>query len=342
MNTVLNHFKGSIWFAVFSYTAAFFSTLLLTDNSAFAALITVVVLSLTEIALSVDNAVVNASVLKHMSDKWQRRFLTWGIFFAVFVVRFALPIAIVSFADGLGFIDASTVAFTDPERFKTIMENCHLSIMAFGGIFLMLVALDYFLDSDKEVNWLFFEKYLSIFSNAPKYMIMFAASVFMLMAIQAESDTSVMIAGAWGAGIYAALLLLKTKLGGGDIALAVAKNGLIGFLYLEVLDSSFSFDGVVAAFALTNIFWEITLGLTVGSVFVRSATTYLVKHDTLSQFEFLEPAAYLSIAFLFTTMFLSIYHIEVGEVVIGLTSLGIIVIGVLSSIKHQNKEAIQN
>ena len=62
----------------------------------------VLVLSVLEISLSFDNAVVNATVLEDMDKVWQRRFLTWGMLIAVFGMRFVFPLAIVAIAAGLG------------------------------------------------------------------------------------------------------------------------------------------------------------------------------------------------------------------------------------------------
>jgi hypothetical protein len=329
---VKKYFGSSIIFAFFAYAFVFFQTLLFTSNPPLTAFIDVFVLSLTEIAMSVDNAVVNAEILKNMSEKWQHRFITWGMFFALFVVRFFIPIMIVSLADGIGIFAATKVAFTEPEHFKHIMQECNDRIMAFGSMFLLLTTMNYFLNSAKETHWLPFEQYFAKFEDKARYSIMALTAICIIVGLFFH-DTAVATAAGWGFLVYEALLLFKEKVGGADITVAVAKNGMLGLIYLEVLDASFSVDGVVASFALTSAFMIITLGLSVGAMFVRSTTIYLVKKDSLKEFKYLEPAAYLSISFLVLTMFLSIAKIELGEVLIGCTSLGIIAAGIISSMK---------
>lgn len=331
---IKKYFGSSIIFAFVAYAIVFFQTLFFTTNPPLTALIDVFVLSLTEIAMSVDNAVVNADILKNMSAKYQRRFLTWGMFFALFVVRFFIPIMIVSLADGVGVIEAGKIAFTEPAHFKHIMEECNDKIMAFGSMFLLLTFMNYFLDKNKEVYWLPFEKYIAKFDDKSRYSIMALTAIIIIIGLFFDNKGVATSAG-WGFLIFEALLLFKEKVGGSDISVAVAKNGMLGLIYLEVIDSSFSVDGVVASFALTSVFLVITLGLSVGAMFVRSTTVYLVEKDTLREFKYLEPSAYVSIAFLVLTMFLSIAGIELGEVLVGCTSLGIIAAGIISSLKSK-------
>ena len=118
------------------------------------ALFLVVVLSVLEVTLSFDNAVVNAKVLKRMSPVWQQRFLTWGILLAVFGTRFVLPILIVSAAVFMSPVTVTELALQDPEAYGHLLESVHGSITAFGGIFLLMVSLKYFFDKAKSVHWI--------------------------------------------------------------------------------------------------------------------------------------------------------------------------------------------
>src|SRR5690606_37238002 len=111
------------------------------------------VLAVLEISLSFDNAIVNANKLKEMTPAWQRRFLTWGILIAVFGMRIVFPLAIVVIAANIGPIAAIQLAISEPQEYSRIMHEAHLSIAAFGGTFLMMVALSYFLDEHKEIHW---------------------------------------------------------------------------------------------------------------------------------------------------------------------------------------------
>jgi hypothetical protein len=111
------------------------------------------VLSLLEISLSFDNAIVNANKLQYMTPIWQRRFLTWGILIAVFGMRIIFPLAIVAIAANIGPIAAIKLAVLEPDEYARIIDASHVSIAAFGGTFLMMVALTYFVDEEKDVDW---------------------------------------------------------------------------------------------------------------------------------------------------------------------------------------------
>ncbi|HEX5645020.1 MAG TPA: DUF475 domain-containing protein, partial [Erythrobacter sp.] len=114
----------------------------------------VVVLSILEVSLSFDNAVVNASVLKDMDEVWQQRFLTWGIAFAVFGMRIVFPLAIVAIAAQIGPIEAVTLSLNDPQEYERLVSSAHVGIAGFGGAFLAMVGLKFFFDADKEVHWI--------------------------------------------------------------------------------------------------------------------------------------------------------------------------------------------
>ncbi len=114
----------------------------------------IVVLSVLEVSLSFDNAVVNASVLKEMDEVWQKRFLLWGIAFAVFGMRIVFPLAIVAIAAGLGPVDTVRLSLTDPAEYERIVSSAHVGIAGFGGAFLAMVGLKFFFDADKDVHWI--------------------------------------------------------------------------------------------------------------------------------------------------------------------------------------------
>ena len=123
----------------------------------------------------------------------------------------------------------------------------------------------------------------------------------------------------------------KASLTGG-----VAKLGFIGFLYLELIDASFSLDGVLGAFAISKDIILITIGLAIGAMFVRSLTLYMVELKTLKQYVFLEHGAHWAIGFLALIMFYSTMH-EVPEVVTGSTGLIIVGWAFFDSLKYNKK-----
>lgn len=293
----------------------------------------VFVLSILEISLSFDNAVVNASVLTGMDEVWQKRFLTWGIAFAVFGMRVVFPLAIVAIAAGIGPVEAARLSLSNPAEYERLVSMAHVGIAGFGGAFLAMVGLKFFFDQDKDVHWIgWIEAQLCKFAALP------AAEIALLLLVlwgissvlpQAEALTFV-IAGILGLVTFIAVEGLNTILEHSEetkrLAGAAARSGLGGFLYLNVLDASFSFDGVIGAFALSNNMIVIALGLSIGAMFVRSMTIHLVRQGTLAQYRFLEHGAFWAIIVLGGIMLASSrWHIPetvtgvIGAVLIGLS-----------------------
>ena len=327
---MLKHFGGSIAFTVIALLVA--GWLGWSQTGTVEGMLSIVwiciVLGVLETSLSFDNAAVNASVLKDMDPVWQQRFLTWGIAIAVFGMRIVFPLVIVAIAASLGPIGAFRLAIEQPERYAQIMHDSHIGLMGFGGAFLGMVGLKYFFDSDKEIHWIaVLERPLQRFANVEALEI-----AVMLLAIWGTStmlpDTerlTFMVAALFGLLTFIAVQMLSNALEApADATGAVARSGFGSFLYLEVLDASFSFDGVIGAFALSTNLFVIAIGLGIGAMFVRSLTIFLVRQGTMSQYRFLEHGAFYAILALAAIMFLSVRY-AIPEVVTGL--IGAVLIG---------------
>lgn len=294
------------------------------------------VLSVLEISLSFDNAIVNANKLKDMTPVWQQRFLTWGILIAVFGMRIVFPILIVVFAAKIGPIEAVRVAATEPAEYSRIVGDAHLSIAAFGGAFLMMVALKYFFDEGKEVHWIAsIELAMARFSSVQglELAIVLAIVLIFAMAMPEKYLATFLFSALSGLVTFMFVEVLSHVLDKADKAADLAiKGGFGAFLYLEVLDASFSFDGVIGAFALTQNLFLIAIGLGVGAMYVRSMTIMLVERQTLSQFRYLEHGAFWSIFVLACVMFgQTLAHIP--EMFTGLLGTGFIAVALWSSIR---------
>jgi len=295
----------------------------------------VFVLSILEISLSFDNAVVNASVLKEMDEVWQKRFLTWGIAFAVFGMRIVFPLAIVAIAAGIGPIQAAQLSLNDPAEYERLVSSAHVGIAGFGGAFLAMVGLKFFFDSDKHVHWIgWIEERLTRFALLPSAEIglLLLALWGISTLLPAEEALTFLIAGILGLVTFLAVEGLNTVLEISEekkrLAGSAVRSGLGGFLYLNVLDASFSFDGVIGAFALSHNLIIIPPGLSLRAMFVLSTTLHLVRQGTLAQYRFLEHGAFWAIIALGAIMLASArWHIPetvtgiIGAVLIGL-SLG--------------------
>jgi hypothetical protein len=303
----------------------------------------VLVLSVLEISLSFDNAVVNATVLKEMDETWQRRFLTWGMVIAVFGMRIVFPLAIVAIAAGLGPSETIRLSLNDPVRYEEIVSSAHVGIAGFGGAFLAMVGLKFFFDADKDVHWIaVVEKQLARFSRIEAVEIAFLLLAMYLISLLLPEDEALtfLVAGMLGLVTFIAVEAIGTVLELREEARAatgaVVRSGLAGFLYLNVLDASFSFDGVIGAFALSNNMIVIALGLSIGAMFVRSMTIMLVKKGTLSEYRYLEHGAFWAILALAAIMLLSSHYV-IPETITGLIGAALIGVSLWWSIRHNKR-----
>ena len=316
-----------------------------TAGGAGAALLIAAVLAVLEISLSFDNAIVNANKLRQMTPKWQHRFLTWGILIAVFGMRVLFPLLIVVIAAGLGPFEALELAATRPAEYAAIVEQAHLPIVGFGGAFLMLVALNYFFDQSKEVDWIKgIEGGLRQIGEIRGMEVGFVLVCMMaiLHFLPAGQEHVFTIAAIWGVVTYLlvdALGHVLDRFGGvrrRGPAAGAARQGFGAFLYLEVLDASFSFDGVIGAFALTQNLFLIAIGLGIGAMYVRSMTVMLVEKGTLAQFRYLEHGAFWSILVLSVIMFIQALR-PIPEYVTGLLGACFIGVSLASSVAWRRR-----
>ena len=300
------------------------------------------VLAALEIALSFDNAVVNANKLEEMTPVWRQRFLTWGILIAVFGMRIIFPLAIVAIFARINPFEAMRLALADPDQYSQIIHGAHSSIAAFGGTFLMMVALKFFVDEDKSIDWIVvLESRLRKCGSVRGFEIALVLAIILTicMFLPVPVQSSFLFAAICGLLTFTLVDGLGTYLDYQSTKMAQmgARGGLGAFLYLEVLDASFSFDGVIGAFALTTNILLIAIGLGVGAMYVRSLTIMLVEKAALQEFRYLEHGAFYSIFALSLIMFLqSLTHVP--ELLTG--GLGVAFIGYafVSSIRHNQRE----
>ena len=295
----------------------------------FSAVYLTAILAVLEISLSFDNAVVNAKILKDMDKIWERRFLTWGMVIAVFGMRFIFPILIVAVAANMGIMETLNIAINHPHQYHEVLLKSENLIYAFGGAFLWLVFTD-FLFEHKSVRWIKpVERYAEKLGKVNNISLI-VATVIGIVVIYDSKSYEIGIA-------YLLGMLTYSLLNGINEAFAVegAKNGLMGFLYLEILDASFSFDGVIGAFAITGNIFLIMIGLGIGAMFVRSLTIWMVEKGVLNEYKYLEHGAHYAIGVLAVIMLLKIF-MHVGEVLTGTIGLGLLVIAFLHS-KYENR-----
>lgn len=303
----------------------------------------VVILWVLEVSLSFDNAVVNANILKKMDQKRQKRFLTWWIAIAVFGMRIIFPLLIVSIVGHIGIFETLKLAIFDQSTYAHILESTKVVIAGFGWAFLLMVALKFFFDIEKENHRIGpIEKFLKKIGQLASVEIVVALLVLLFVSkfLPAKEIMGFMSSWIWWIIIFVLIegltgLLNKPK----DTMKSVTSVWLSLFLYLEVLDASFSFDGVIGAFALSKNIFIIALWLWIWAMFVRSLTIMLVRKWTLAKYEYLEHGAFRAILALAVIMFLNTTH-EVPEVVTGLIWMAFIWLAVFSSVRANRKKLL--
>ena len=306
------------------------------------------VLLLLEISLSFDNAIVNARVLDRMTPGQQKFFLTWGLVIPVFGVRFLGPLVMVALAGQVGLGEALDAALHHPDHYRELLEIAEPRILAFGGMFLLMVFLHYFFDDAKTLHWwTSLEKRLSAAGRIEALEVAVALIVLLVLVAIAPGEMrgDLMVCGVLGV----VLQLLATSLADafGDEAQAGARvaagGGLASFLYLELLDASFSLDGTIGAFAITSNIILIVVGLGLGALFIRSLTLMLTRERALEELIYLEHGAHYAIGALGLLMLVGIplgaHQLHVPEWLSGLIGIVLLAIALVDSIRQGKRSA---
>ena len=269
-----------------------------------------------------------------MEPKWQYRFITFGVPIAVFGMRFIFPIIIVAIASGMGVIDTFNVAIDSPTEYHKILESVEKLIYAFGGAFLFMVFLDFLFDDERTEKWIkIIENSKTINKLSTVNNIELIISLFIgLILIYFTKDYAIALAYFGGILLHSFISSLDDILSTDGI-----RNGIMGLIYLEILDASFSFDGVIGAFALSNNIFIIMIGLGIGAMFIRSLTLYFVEKKTLTEFKYLEHGANYAIFALSFIMFYKIFG-DMNEVLVGTIGVFFIALSAWHSIKD-NKQS---
>ena len=343
---MFQYFKISFLVTIIGLICAYFWGEYRVPGSGLLALFIVCVLGILEVSLSFDNAVVNAMKLEKMTKEWQHRFLTWGIIIAVFGMRLLFPILIVSIVANISLWETAKITLTDVDKYTHYLHLTHAPVLFFGAAFLMMLFFNYFFNHEKETHWVpFIEKKMASIGNIEgvgtvlTLGIMYIAQGF----IPEESRLAVLLSGLSGVMLYIVIhglsQFMEKHAPQADLTCAKQsfKAGLIAFLYLELIDASFSLDGVLGAFALSKDVIIITIGLAIGAMFVRSFTIMLVDKKTLKQYIYLEHGAHWAIGVLAAIMFITPIK-EIPEVVTGVVGLVLIVWAFISSLLHNKKE----
>lgn len=312
----------------------------------------VIILIAVEIAFSFDNAIINAKTLAKLSPYWQKLFLTVGMVIAVLGMRVIFPLLIVSVSAHLSWSTVVDLAFNHPEQYAAELEAAHPAIAAYGGAFLLMLALEFFIDDKRKVLWLrYVEKPLRRLSNlwAPGLISVAAVSAVALIPANHHAATTI-YAGLLGIMSHIAIELFTNLFGSrqdGGKSVALPLTGMAAFstfIYLQILDASFSFDSVIGAFAITTDVVLIAIGLGIGALWVRSLTVFMVNRGTLEQYIYLEHGAHYTVGVLAVVLLVSIF-LDVPDVLVGIVGIGFIGSSIVASrqtLQHRKRSAIHS
>ena len=303
------------------------------------------ILVIIEVTFSFDNAIVNAKILKKMSPFWQKLFLSVGIIVAIFGMRLVFPIAVVALTAHLNWKDVIDLALNHPAIYAAKLEFAHPTITAFGGAFLFVLSLRFFMEQEKEHHWFGgFERTLQRLGAywwMPAAITLAVVVGFSLAPANHHADQTLR-AGLIGIATYAIIhgltvVIEKTTKSANKLATYTGWAAFTMFVYLELLDASFSLDGVLGAFAITSDVLLIVAGLGVGAVWVRSLTVFMVRRGTLESYKYLEHGAHYAIAVLAIAMLLAAIY-EIPEALTGVIGVALIGGSLAASIKARKAE----
>ncbi|KEI36071.1 integral membrane protein [Francisella sp. W12-1067] len=329
----LKYFYGSFFVTVLGVAIGVFFY----PNNPSEIIYAISILAILEISLSFDNAVINAKILGQMPEIWQKAFIFIGLPIAVFGMRLVFPILLVSISSNVSFVQVINLALNNPTQYQTILESSMPYICSFGGSFLLMVFFNFFLSENQGHHWLPILENNILIRKIRQYdggYILLAVVIGFLVIYFTNNGMQGEIAIAYLLGIivHESIGLINSFFGSPNIdATTVARNGLMGFIYLEIIDASFSFDGVVGAFAISTNIIVIMIGLGIGAMFVRSLTILFVERKTLSKYIYVEHGAHYAIGFLATMLLLKVF-MHIPEWFSGSVGVLILVVSFVHSI----------
>jgi len=276
-----------------------------------------------EIVNSIDNAIVNAHILKTMSKKWRKIFLFWGIITAVFLVRGLLPLVVVWLSvPEIGLAGAFRSIWDSPPEIAQLIEDRKGVILIGAGVFLLLLYL-HWLFLEKKDPYFVFDKLVK-----PRYGVWFygfASFILVGLLYLSRFSWKVMLAAAIGYAIFFIMQGFKEQAAKQEEALHGQSSGLSDLsklMFLEVLDASFSFDGVMGAFAFTTSIPLIFIGNGIGALVVRQLTIKGI--DKVTNYKWLKNGAMTSIGFLGFFMIAKSFGLHIPEYLPTLLTIGLV------------------
>ncbi|OGE84679.1 MAG: hypothetical protein A3B23_00855 [Candidatus Colwellbacteria bacterium RIFCSPLOWO2_01_FULL_48_10] len=275
-------------------------------------IIIVLGLVLFEVVTSIENAIINADVLVTMSERARKWFLFYGIIIAVFVVRGLLPLVIVYLSNpSIGFVNAFTATFSSDESVIEIIESSKPILLAGGGVYLVFLFLHWLFMESKEYAFLIERKIHKHYS----FWFYTLASVVLTVSVWLTIEINPFVALGAVIGSTAFFITSGLKHSAEEKEKELIQSGGLSdvskILYLEVIDTTFSMDGVFGAFAFTISIPLILIGNGIGAFMVRYITIRGV--ETIKRYRYLKNGAMYSVGFLGAIMMLDGLGFEVAS-----------------------------
>ncbi|MBI4147228.1 DUF475 domain-containing protein [Candidatus Woesearchaeota archaeon] len=300
-------------------------------------ILVVVGLCVFETVSGIDNAVINAEVLRTMSAKARRWFLIWGILIAVFIVRGLLPWLIIWFSNpSLGFIGSLTATFSsDPAVIEAIEQSAPL-LLAGGGTFLILLFF----------HWLFMEPkvyglHIEKFFNQHEVWFFAVASVILsaIVWFTLQQNPFMAFAAVLGSTAFFITHGFKENAEKVEHEMLHKKEGLSDIskiMYLEVIDATFSVDAVLGAFAFTLSIPLILIGNGLGALVVRKITTSNIER--IKRYKYLKNGAMYSVLLLGIIMLSESFGVHIPVWLSPLITLAVLAYFFYRSVKEADKK----
>lgn len=349
MTPAISTTKSQWSYYYWSFAATAMALVIALVGGGTSAMISVGFLIVLETSLSLDNAAVNARILRNWDARWRKAFLMWGILVAVFGMRILFPLGIVVVVGHVSPGDVVQMALWNPAEYSRVLTSAHSYVAGFGAAFLMMVGINYFFE-EKHTYWLeWAESKLTKFGQIESLSAALVIVIMYLMRpyIEHGEGDGFFIAAMLGIATYVVTHGFGTLFGESDdgnedgnpgVAGKIIRQGIMGFFYLEALDASFSFDGVIGAFAVTNYLPYIVLGLGAGAFFVRSFTVHMVDKDVMTNYPYLEHGAFYAILVLSGIMVVSATGHHIPEWITGLSGAAILASALVHSIIANRRE----
>ena len=288
-------------------------------------------LCLFETISSIDNAIINAEVLSTMGERARKWFLLWGLFFAVFLIRGILPWLIVWVATpSLGPVGSFFATFSsDPAVIQAIEQSAPVLLMG-GGTFLVFLFFHWIFLEEKHYG-LRGERYIES-KGVWFYAIV---SIFLALIVWLSLEKNPLLAFGAVIGSTAFFIVHGFRQNAELHEKKIMGSGLSDIsklFYLEVIDATFSIDGVLGAFAFTLSVPLILIGNGLGAFVVRELTMKNIK--TIKKYIFLKNGAMYSILFLGCIMVLDGFGFHIPPWFCPVVTFGVVGFFLLKSIRN--------